>query len=53
MTMTKDQQIESLRRQLQKANKTISALEQEVALLNNQNNYLKRTRKDGQKQDDL
>nr|WP_319268215.1 hypothetical protein [uncultured Draconibacterium sp.] len=39
--MTKDQQIESLRQQLQKANKTISALEQEVALLSNQNNYLK------------
>ena len=48
--MTKDQIIESLRQQLQKANKTISALEQEVALLNNQNAYLKKARKEGQKQ---
>lgn len=43
--MTKDQQIESLREQLQKASKKISALEQEVALLSNQNDYLKNAKK--------
>lgn len=51
--MTKDQQIESLRQQLQNALKKVSALEQEVALLSNQNAYLKRTRKEGQNQDAL
>ncbi|WP_372776465.1 hypothetical protein [Mangrovibacterium sp.] len=43
--MDKDQQIESLRKQLQEANRKISALEQEVALLNNQNSYLKKAKK--------
>lgn len=47
---TEQKQIESLKLQLQKANKTISALEQEVTLLNNQNTYLKRTRKGLKKQ---
>ncbi|WP_372934828.1 hypothetical protein [Mariniphaga sediminis] len=45
----RDKIIARLQKQLENANKTISALEQEVALLNNQNAYLKKARKDGQK----